>query len=136
MLSYSKAKLRKMKQASVKQYLKLRQQLVAERNEILARLKEVEAALGAVSALPQPAKVSAVKVKVKRAGKRARNSLSLKDAVVKVVTGKALTKADILKGVEKLGYKFSTKKPENSLGVILYGKKPKFKNNDGKFSLA
>ncbi len=66
---------------------------------------------------------------------RARNELSLKEAVLKVIEGKALTKHEILDAVLALGYHFSTDDPLNSLGVILYGKKPKFKNDHGKFSL-
>jgi hypothetical protein len=34
-----------------------------------------------------------------------------------------------------MGYQFSTDDPLNSLGVILYGKNPKFKNEGGRFSL-
>src|SRR5690606_5426478 len=37
--------------------------------------------------------------------------------------------------VQQRGYKFQTKKPLNSLGVILYGKNPKLKRVDGRFSL-
>lgn len=33
-----------------------------------------------------------------------------------------------------MGYRFSTKDPMNSLGVILYGKNPRFKNDGGRFS--
>jgi len=66
---------------------------------------------------------------------RARNELSLKEAVLKVIEGKSMTKHEILDAVLGLGYVFSTDDPLNSLGVILYGKKPKFKNDHGKFSL-
>jgi hypothetical protein len=45
-----------------------------------------------------------------------------------------LTKEEILEGVKNLGYRFSTSNPLNSLGVILYGKKPKFRNDSGRFS--
>jgi hypothetical protein len=45
-----------------------------------------------------------------------------------------LSKQEILKEVQRLGYKFSTKDPMNSLGVILYGKNPRFRNQEGRFS--
>jgi hypothetical protein len=46
-----------------------------------------------------------------------------------------MTKHEILDAILMLGYQFSTDDPLNSLGVVLYGKKPKFKNEKGKFSL-
>jgi hypothetical protein len=52
-----------------------------------------------------------------------------------VIEGKAMTKHEILDAVLGAGYQFSTDDPLNSLGVILYGKKPKFKNDIGRFSL-
>jgi hypothetical protein len=50
--------------------------------------------------------------------------------------GKSLTKHEILDAVLASGYQFSTNDPLNSLGVILYGKNPKFKNQNGRFSLS
>jgi hypothetical protein len=123
-----------MKHASIKQFVKLRQQLEAERADIVSRLKQVEAALGSFQVEPSPKAIKTPKVKSPR--KRAKNELSLKESVLKAVSGKALTKEQILDGVQKIGYKFSTKNPVNSLSVVLYGKKPKFKNQDGKFSVA
>jgi hypothetical protein len=121
-----------MKRSSIKQFVKLRQQLASERADIIARLKEVEAALGASEAvLPKAVTKASVKPR-----KRVKNELSLKEAILKVVTGKALTKEQILEGVQKIGYQFRTKNPANSLNVVLYGKKPKFKRQDGKFSMA
>jgi hypothetical protein len=61
--------------------------------------------------------------------------LSLKEAVLKAIDGKSLSKHEVLDAVLRSGYQFSTDDPLNSLGVILYGKSPKFKNNAGQFSL-
>jgi hypothetical protein len=47
-----------------------------------------------------------------------------------------MTKGEVLAAVQKRGYKFSTNDPLNSLGVILYGKNPKFNRVDGRFSTA
>ena len=64
------------------------------------------------------------------------NKLSLKEAVIESISKAPLSKEDILAAVKKLGYRFSSKNPVNSLNALLYGKKPKFKNADGMFSLA
>ena len=66
---------------------------------------------------------------------RAQNKLSLKEAVRQAIASKPLTKAEILEAVDKLGYKFSTNKPSNSLNSVLYGDKKEFKNLDGRFGL-
>ncbi len=67
---------------------------------------------------------------------RAQNKLSLKEAVRQAIASKPLTKAEILEAVDKLGYKFSTNKPSNSLNSVLYGDKKEFKNFNGRFGLA
>ncbi|MCI0534319.1 MAG: winged helix-turn-helix domain-containing protein [Verrucomicrobiales bacterium] len=61
--------------------------------------------------------------------------MSLKAAVTQVTEDKALTKAEILAAIKKLGYKFTAKDPVNSLNTVLYSKKA-FKNQGGKFSPA
>jgi hypothetical protein len=45
-----------------------------------------------------------------------------------------MTKEQVLEAVQKRGYKFSTNNPMNSLGVVLYGRNPRFNRADGKFS--
>jgi hypothetical protein len=42
----------------------------------------------------------------------------------------------VLAAVQKLGYQFTTANPLNSVKTVLYGKKPKLSNKDGKFSPA
>ena len=66
---------------------------------------------------------------------RAQNKLSLREAVRQAIANKPLTKAEILEAIDKLGYKFSTNKPSNSLNSVLYGDKKEFKNLDGRFGL-
>lgn len=118
----------------LKAFVALRTSLEAERAKLTARLREVEAALGtivtvaATAAKPVSAPVSKQK--------RARNELSLKEVVVQALGKSALSKADLLAAVKKLGYQFTAKAPVNSLNTVLYGKKPKFKSQDGKFSVA
>jgi hypothetical protein len=45
-----------------------------------------------------------------------------------------MTKQEILSEVKRLGYRFTAKDPVNSLNTVLYGKKPKFMHEGGKFS--
>ncbi len=66
---------------------------------------------------------------------RAQNKLSLREAIRQAIANKPLTKAEILEAIDKLGYKFSTNKPSNSLNSVLYGDKKEFKNFDGRFGL-
>ena len=121
-----------MPKDSLKDFATLQKNLLAERDRLNARLQAINAVLGDESA---PVVKAAKPAKVKKAT-RAKNELSLKEAVVKATTGKALTKEEIYEAVKKLGYTFTTSKPINSINVVLYGKKPRFKNKDGKFSAA
>ena len=52
-----------------------------------------------------------------------------------VTRGRPLMKKEILKAIAKLGYRFATKDPLNTLNALLYAKK-QFKNQNGKFSPA
>jgi hypothetical protein len=63
-------------------------------------------------------------------------SLSLRDHVFAVLQSGPKTKEEILQAVQARGYKFNTSNPLNSLGVVLYGQRPKLKRvEDGKFAL-
>jgi len=119
-----------MKPDALKQYVSLRDSIVAEREELITRLREMDEALGTTGLRGRGGNYGP-----RTPMGRARNEMSLKEAVIKVIEGKALSKHDILDGVVRLGYQFSTDDPLNSLGVILYGKNPKFKNEGGRFSL-
>ena len=115
---------------TIKQYTALRDSIIAEREQLITKLREMDEALGAMGLRGKDSYFGP-----RTPTGRARNEMSLKDAVLKVVEGKALTKHEILDAVLALGYQFSTDDPLNSLGVILYGKKPKLKRVGGKFSL-
>ena len=130
------------------------------------RLAEIEAALGGAGSAPakrrgrKPKKAAAkrrrrsakkktakkavkkaprkaVKKAAKKATKKAKNKRSLKDVVLQVTKGKALTAAQILEATKKAGHKFGGKKPINSLRVMLYNNKKAFKQpSKGKFTAA
>ena len=121
-----------MPKDSLKNFATLRHSLETERERISARLQAINAVLGDE---PLPASPPAKPAKMKRVA-RSRNELSLKEAIVKVTTGKPLAKDGIFEAVKKLGYTFTTAKPLNSINVVLYGRKPKFSKEGGKFSPA
>ena len=79
----------------------------------------------------------AVKKAAKKATKKAKNKRSLKDVVLQVTKGEALTAAQILEAVKEAGHKFGGKKPINGLRVMLYNNKKAFKQpSKGKFTAA
>src|SRR3954466_4379100 len=119
-----------MKSDALKQYVALRDSIFAEREQLIVRLRELDEALGAMGLRGRDSYYGP-----RTPTGRVRNGMSLKETVLKVLEGKALTKHEILDQVIATGYQFSTGDPLNSLGVILYGKNPKFKNEKGKFSL-
>jgi hypothetical protein len=45
-----------------------------------------------------------------------------------------MTKQEIYEAVQRLGYRFTTKDPFNVIGVVIYGKNPRFRNDNGRFS--
>jgi hypothetical protein len=125
-----------MKMDDIRRYIDLRDSLVREKSELEQRLNQINEALGQADGAPKAAAsapISRSKNAGQRRGRPARGGISLRDAVLQVTASGPKTKEDILQGVKNLGYKFSTKNPLNSLGVILYGKNPKFKNENGKF---
>jgi hypothetical protein len=107
---------------ALQQYASLRDAIYAEREQLIARLREMDEALGAMGLRGKESYYGS-----RTSGSRARNELSLKDAVLKVIDGKSMSKGEILDAVLKLGYQFTTDDPMNSLGVVLYGKNPKFR---------
>ena len=126
-----------MTKASIKKFIKLRQQLESEHTQITARLKEIEAALGSFQSAPVTASKTPGKKRGPKPGSKRKvsNEVSLKDSILKVIGKQQMTKEQILEGVVKSGYRFRTSNPANSLNVILYGKKPKFSRKDGKFGV-
>ncbi len=111
-----------MKVDSVKQFFALRASLTEEKARLESRLAEINRALGE-SSMATPGSRAL----------RAPNKMSLRKAVIQVTKNKALTKQEILKAIDKIGYKFTARDPMNSLNVALYTPGT-FKNNgDGTF---
>lgn len=126
-----------MKTDALKQYIHLREALLKEKSSLEARLAQIHKALGGGGS--SVTKAAAPKPAVAAKGpnrKRAKNKLSLKDAVSHAIEGKELTKPEILDAIKATGYKFATKDPINSLNALLYSGKVFKKVGDGKFGLA
>ena len=115
----------------LKQFTELRNRLVTERTQLQGRLTEIDQVLGCFQA-PAPAPVTKVP-KPAKATRRGRhgNSASLREVVIEATRNKPLTKEEILDAVQQAGYKFKTKKPLNTLSVLLYT--GPFKRANGKF---
>jgi hypothetical protein len=129
-----------MRNNSLQQFVRLRQQLTQERGQLEQRLRQISEALGemplpSVSAI-QGATPSAPSQPARRGRRAAASGQSLREHVLQVLQEGPKTKEEVLDAVQKRGYKFSTSNPLNSLGVILYGKNPKLIRVDGRFSLA
>jgi hypothetical protein len=128
-----------MKTINLQQFVRLRRELSEERESLQARLHQISEALGEMplsSLSPIQGATSTAPSQPARRGRRtAGGGQSLRDHVIAVLQSGPMSKEEILKAVQGRGYTFSTKNPLNSLGVILYGKNPKLKRADGKFSL-
>ena len=133
---------------SLQQFIKLRRELTQERDAVSRRLAQINEALGGMP-LPSSAAVQGVTEQkstpaarpAPRGGGRPAGAggggggTSLREHVLAVLREGSKTKEEVLASVQRRGYKFQTNNPLNSLGVILYGKSPKFNRVDGRFSL-
>ena len=116
------------KREGLQQLVSLQAKIIAERENLVARLGEIDAELGRLG----------FNATVRHYGLhtptgRVRNQKSLKELVIEILSKKALTKQEVLDAVLHAGYQFSTSDPMNSLGVILYGKNSPFKRVGKKF---
>lgn len=122
------------------EYVSLRNALVEERARVEQRISAISQALQQVDkggSVPPPVEQRLVanaprKPKTRNPG-RIDNPMSLREAVIKACS-EPRTKVEVLQEVQRLGYRFVTKNPLNSIGVILYGRNPRLKNRNGKFS--
>lgn len=116
----------------IQQYLSSLEALRIEKADLETRLEQINAALAG-------ARMSArgrMTGRIARAGRRARraaNKLSLREAVLRVTRNRPLSKQEILQAIQKIGYKFATKDPLNSLNAMLYAPANKFRNQGGRF---
>src|SRR5688572_27232578 len=101
-----------MSQDAFALYDYLRESILPAREQLIARLREIAAALGAMGFSGR-----APSQGPRALMGRVRNAMSLKETVLKIIEGKSMTKHEILDAVLRSGYQFSTNDPLNSLGV-------------------
>ena len=114
----------------LQQYLSSLKALHAEKARLEARLEQINAALADTPGAATGRRGR----RVGRRGRTRRNGLSLREAVVQVTRSRALSKPEILQAVQKVGYKFATKDPMNSLNAMLYAPANRFRNQNGRFA--
>ena len=119
---------------AVQQFTALRSALLREREAIQQRLQRIDAALagqGQASALTQQ------KGRRRTGTSRPENTMNIREAIIQVTAKKALTVREIVEAVQKIGYRFQSANPVNSVGAYLYGAgKKDFRRKDGKFAPA
>jgi hypothetical protein len=116
---------------AVQQFTTLRSALLREREAIQQRLRLIDAALAGSRELP----AAKLKTPGRRRGARPENAMNIRDAIARVTAKKALSIREIVEAVQKIGYRFQSANPVNSVGAYLYGSgKKDFKRTDGKFS--
>jgi hypothetical protein len=120
---------------SVAKFVALRAALLREREAIHKRLQQIDAALGSADL---PSARTAVDSAAKRRGRppRSGNGMSIREAITKVTSKQPLGLSDLVEAVQRIGYKFESNNPRNSVGAYLYspyGKKH-FRRTNGKFS--
>ena|SRR2546426_5758347 len=120
-----------MKTDPLKQYVALRDSLLQEKAGLEQRLSQISQALSGEASPP----VVSSRGLARRALPRTKNKLSLKQAITQVTRAKPLSKPEILAAIKKIGYRFATDDPMNSLGSVLYVK-GQFKNENGRFTPA
>lgn len=117
----------------VQQYKKLQAALQRERIDLQNRLQQIDAAL-ADSGSPLPVLLSQPRRGRPPGGTK--SGMNMREAITQVTAQQPLKVREIAKAMKQLGYKFTSKKPANSVGAFLYGPggKEHFKKVDGRFS--
>ena len=113
----------------LEEFMGMRESLLGERKSLEEQIKQIDEALGVPDGLGLRGVVG------RRRNKRARNEMSLKQAISEVIAKKPMGRRDILTAVQELGYKFSTSHPLNSLSAALYSNKA-FAKDGNVFGLA
>jgi hypothetical protein len=120
----------------LKQFASLRRQLQEEKVRLETRLAELNQVLQSEPKDSRPTSSAAATARpVAARASQAANQLSLREAVTKALAGGPLSRKELVKAVENVGYVFRTKDPLNSMGVILYAKNAPFQKKDGRFFL-
>lgn len=126
---------------SLQQATELRQQIdtrMGEIDEMNARLERILSgeSAGPAQRVQRGGKANG-KDGDKTAGGRTRNEMTLKEAIIRTLGRRTMDINEVLDGVLKLGYKFNSQRPVNSVGAYLYSANGKkfFRNDGGRFSV-
>jgi hypothetical protein len=129
-----------MKKDFLQQFVAARQQLERERAELHTRVLEIDRILGGAN-LSAPVGRSGRShsngVAAPRLSRRGRgsNAMSMRDAASQVLRSGPKDIRQLLDGLHKVGYRFTSTNPKNSLAVMLYTNKKLFNGKRGMFSL-
>jgi hypothetical protein len=129
-----------MRNDPLQQYAKLRRQLLEEKTKLEARLNEISQVLGSEGIQTRPAATvqtqeSPSKPKARRRRRYgARNTITMREAILEALSDRPLSRKELLKAVQAIGFRFTTKNPLNSISSVLYAKgTPIKKTLEGKF---
>ena len=131
-----------------------RSELQSRREELVEELSSIDSVLGAMgsgSSAPAPAKRGPGRPKGSknaagtpkkrggggRRGPRAKNDMSMKEAIAKALEGKkdGLTLDEVAEAVKAIGYKSNSANFKNVVYQNLYGNKDMFPKDDGKYTV-
>lgn len=118
------------KQSNVlKQFETLHRQLVEEREQLRQRLAALNNALGDNGSPATAMPVGAARATTAR-------DLGMREAIQQATSAQPLSVREIVDAIQKIGFRFKSKNPYNSVGAYLYGKEGRkyFSKTDGKFS--
>ena len=113
----------------MKDFVRTRQKILDERKKITARLEVLNEKVRAMGF------ANDIFYGPRTPTGRVRNKQSLREAVIDVLKDGPKTKQEVYDAVIAAGYQFATNDPMNSIGVVLYGRNPKFRREGEKFAL-
>src|SRR5689334_11153833 len=111
------------------QYSKLRDELIAEKVRIEARLQELNEVLGAAVDKTPGLSVAAISSPA-NTGK-----LKMRDAIIQALKTGPLTRKELGEAVVNLGFQSKSKNILNNIGSVLYSKNSPVKSVSGKYQL-
>jgi hypothetical protein len=111
----------------LKEFTSLQQELGDERRRIQSRLAQLDrvlsltvAATAGVPNVPSPQNGNQAPRR-----ERVQNKLSMREAIEEATAQRPLAVRDIVDAVQRLGFRFRSTNPVNSIGAYLYGKEGK-----------
>ncbi len=126
-----------MRNDPLQQYASARRQLLAEKASLLKRLDTINQALEAGATSPGR-RAAARSAGTPTASKSAQPEelLTQREAITRALREHGpLTRQELAKAIQEMGYVSKAKDPLNSMGIVLYAKNTPIQKKDGKFFL-